>query len=155
MPKITIQHVIAFAVVVGFFIVANIIIIQSVRTEDHIIAFGFPMLVGALSSIGFFYIFMREETFPFATIIERSQKKAEKRWLKYLPKTGKIATVAMLGIVGGPLLAAFSAQFLLPKYKYRYHVLFAIGLLSGFLVVSAAKGIFAGGSAALVHFLAQ
>ena len=155
MPKIKLSQIIATLIVVGFFVVANIILVHSVTTEYIALAYGIPMALGAASSVAFFYVFTHEKTFPFATIIERGQKKAEKRWLKYLPKTGKIATVFMLGVAGGPPLAAFSAQFLIPKHKYRYQFLVLIGLISGFLVVSAAKGLFAGGSAALLHFFGK
>ena len=139
-------------VIVGFFVLSNIIILHSLTTPYIWLAYGIPMAIGSVSSVSFFYLFTHEETFPFARFIERRQKKLEKRWLRYLPKTGKIATVLMLGIVGGPLLAAFSAQVLIPSYKYRYETLMLVGFVSGFLVIAAAKGLFAGTSLALLHF---
>ena len=153
MPKVTLPQIVATSVVVIFFVLANIVLLHSATTPSIVLAYGIPMATGALSSVAFFYVFTHDETFPFATIIEKRQQKAEKKWLKYLPKTGKIVTVFMMGVVGGPLLAAFSAQFLIPNYKYKYHALISVGLISGFLVVAAARGVFAGGSAAILPLM--
>lgn len=153
MPKFTLKNITATLVVVGFFIFANVILVHAATTPDIFVAYGLPMFIGAGSTMGFFYLFMHEDTFPFATVIERGQKKAEKRWLKYLPKSGKAATVVMMGVVGGPLLAAFSAQFFIRRFKDKYTILALTGVISGFLVVAAARGLFAGVITPLLHFL--
>ncbi|OGM30374.1 hypothetical protein A2801_03335 [Candidatus Woesebacteria bacterium RIFCSPHIGHO2_01_FULL_41_10] len=150
MVKTTYAALIAVIVLVGFFILSNIILVFTATTSSLFLAFGIPVFVGATTSMGFFYVFTHEETFPFATVIEKRQKEAEKRWLKVLPHAGKLASVIMLGVVGGPLLAAFSAQFLIPHYERRYEVLALVGALSGILIAAVARGLF-GGIASLLE----
>lgn len=142
MPKIKSSYIIASAILIGFFFLTSGILVFVATTPYAILAFGVPMIVGILSSLGFYYIFTHEETFPFAVEIEKQQKKAEKQWLRLLPRSGKAVTVIMLGIVGGPLLAAFSAQFLIPDSEYKYQILAFTGGLSGFLIAGLTRGIF-------------
>lgn len=135
-------YLIATVVLVLYFTISHIILFNTVTTSSVLLAFGLPIAMGIFASLFFFYVFSHEHTFPFAKEIEKKQVKAEKRWLGVLPHTSKAATVILMGLAGGPVLAAFSAQFLIRRSKSRYVTLALTGVISGFLVAAAFRGLF-------------
>ena len=95
-----------------------------------IIAASFSVFFGVL----FLYMFSHEDFFKFAKEIERKQKKSEKIWERKFLQYGKITTIFVIAIVGGPILAALAIRFLLSRYKHKYLLIIAAMTFSTALV---------------------
>jgi hypothetical protein len=148
-------YFIATAILVGFFLLSNAIIFYIATTPFVALAFGLPMVLGPLFSMGFYYVFTHEEIFPFARELAKSQKRAEKKWLKIIPETGKGMTVLLLGVLGGPILNAFSTRFFFPGSRHINLILISVGAASGIFVASVARGILGSIALPLLHFVAN
>lgn len=135
-------HLYSTLILISFFILTSVIVVFAGITESIVLAFSIPIILGVFFSLMFYYVFSHEDAFPFARELESTQRRAEKKWLKMLPKLGKTATSVLLGILGGPILNAFSVRFLLPNYGGKYLLLILTGALSGIFVVSLVRGIF-------------
>jgi len=151
MTKVT-SALIATIVIAAFFVISNAILVNTVAHPDFAVAIGIPIIFGALSAAGFLYVFCHEKLFPFATVIEKRQEKAEKRWFRYMPHTGKVASVFLVGAAGGPLVGALAANFLIPKFRQKYYVVLVSGALSGLLIALAARGLATAIFAYIMHF---
>lgn len=135
-------HFYSTFILISFFMLTSIIVVFAGTTESIVLAFGIPTILGVIFSLMFYYVFSHEDVFPFARELETTQRWAEKKWLKVIPKLGKTSTALLLGVLGGPILNAFSVRFLLPSYSGKYFLLIFSGALSGLFVVALARGVF-------------
>ena len=107
--------------------------IKSVVWRDQLLVYGLIGIVSGGFGILFLYLFSHEIFFKFAKLIEKSEIKKEKKWLRFFRHTGKIVAVLMIGLLAGPLFAALSARILISASKYKYWFVF---------IVSAASSVF-------------
>ena len=139
--RIYLQAAIALVIYYAF---SRIIFLRSLVSPNPLINIGGPAVYGAIASIVFLYLFSHEDFFAFAKIIEKKEKKAERKWLHRLHHHGKSATTVAIGTFGGPILGALSARLLLNNHssRFRYALLVLTSIPSTFFSMGIAKGIF-------------
>ncbi|MDO8488257.1 MAG: hypothetical protein Q7S31_02990 [bacterium] len=89
----------------------------------------FAITLNTVYAALFLFFFSHEGFFKFAKDIEKQEKKSEKKWLKKFRHWGKISATLGIGIIGGPLLSAFTARILLKRNKVNYLIVSAATLL--------------------------
>lgn len=114
----------------------------AIALDNVFVALGVALAFGMLVSILFLFIFSHKSVFKFARIIEKRERKMEKKWLKMFSRFGKPAASALIAFVGGPLPGALTVALLMPKAKYRYLFVALINIPSAVFYVGSARGIF-------------
>lgn len=133
-------HAVAVVFILIYLFFANLIVVKFSTNDNHLVAFGVPMLYGGLTSVLFLYLFSHEDFFNFAKEIEKGQMKKEKKWLSRFSHFSKITTTFLMAMVGGPILGALTARLLLSRTGYGYALLLLANLPSTLLTVSVARG---------------
>lgn len=125
----------------SYFMIGNLILFKYIRSANPLIAYGVPMMYGAISSVVFLYIFSHDDFFKFAKAIEKAEEKQEKKWLRRFKHGGKATTTFAIGALGGPIFAALTARFLLTASRFRYLVVLLANIPSTMISVGLIKGV--------------
>jgi hypothetical protein len=121
MPKIKISIIIkASLLLIIHYLISKPIFIVSLASRNPLIFLGGPTLNGIVTAIIFLHIFSDKAFLRVGNVIRKKENKENKIRLKVLLPLGKFVTLLVIGIVGGPIAAAFIVRLLFSKSKYKY-----------------------------------
>lgn len=135
-------YVKTFIFLVLYVIVTRFIFLAMVIYPNTAVAFTIPSITASLSGLGFLYVFTHH--FPFGKIIKNKKKKREEQLIHKFIFLGKWITCLTIGIIGGPLFAALTISIVLSSYKYKYLFVVFICVISIFISLGIARGVFLG-----------
>lgn len=116
------------------------VLLLATKSGTFIFSFGLPLSFGILSGMVFLYIFNHDKVIRIARLIEEKEEKIEERWLKHFAHSGKLASCFLMGMIGGPVLAALTIRLLLPKFKHKYSLVTAVVIVNTIFYVGFLKG---------------
>ena len=146
MHKKRIRKRLTYVFLVGILLVMHgigswgILVFSSAHSQSFIEAYIPPFIYGIASTIFFLYVFSHDDVIKVAKYLEEKERKAERAWLKRFAKAGKVGATALIGMLLGTILFALSIKLLLPKYRYKYILIFIVIAISTFYYVAVLKG---------------
>ncbi len=116
------------------------ILLVAAKSSTVFFSFGLPLAYGVLSGLFFLYIFNHDKIIRIARLIEEKEEKIEERWLKHFAHSGKLISCFLMGMIGGPVLAALTIRLLLPRFKHKYLLVTIVVIVDTFFYVGFLKG---------------
>lgn len=129
-------------VLTAYFLFSNFIFLRSVAHTNLAVSFVVPFLYGVTSTFAFLYLFSHEDFFHFMRRVENEEKTKEKKFLKKFSHFGKILACILVSAIGGSIFLALTVRFLFSDNKTRYWVAFFSTLITTFIMVALAEGVF-------------
>ncbi|MFA6007531.1 MAG: hypothetical protein WC784_02710 [Candidatus Shapirobacteria bacterium] len=133
-------HLETIAVLVGYFLVSNFILVKSLAHANVYVSFLVPLIFGVGSSWTFLYLFSHQDFWHFIKNLADQEKKQENKYLGKFKHYGKIFTCILISAFGGPIFLALTTRFLFSEKENRYLIVTASNIVSTLLIVAVAKG---------------
>lgn len=125
-----------------YLVISKAISLHSIINPSLVESFLFPYLYGTSAGIIFLYLYSHEDFFHFIKEVEYIEDRKEKQYLHKYLHFGKIASIIIIGTVGGPLFSSFTARLLIPGRNYGYILIAAANLPSTLIHLGIFKGFF-------------
>lgn len=135
------SHIIAVAVLAGYFLISKAHTIQAMRSGNVLTSFIQLYLFGIFFACLFLYVFSHDKFFGFAKDIEKTESKKEKKYLNKYLHHGKILGTLIIGSIGGPVFSSLTARILLNDYWYKYLIVILANIPSTIITVGLGTGI--------------
>ena len=117
-----------------------LLLLVATKSNNPYLSWALPLLYGVFSGLIFLYIFNHDKVIKIARIIEEKEEKIEEKWLKHFARSGKFITVFLMGMVGGPVLAALTVHLLLRRFRHKYILVTIIIVLNTIFYIGFLKG---------------
>lgn len=101
----------------------------------------FNLFVNSFFGIMFLYFFSHEDFFKFAGEIRRKNINKEKKLEGKFRNLGSVAAVVLMGILGGPMVCALGARFLIPLNTRKYLLVAISSAIGATIWFGLAKGL--------------
>lgn len=135
------KYAVSIAIFLGIYYVSSWgILFIATKSDNLLVSFGLPLVFGTCVGAFLLYIFNHDNAIKIAKFLEDKERKVEQKWLKRFAKTSKFVASIAIATFGGPILGALTVRILLPKYKYRYFVMFLGNLISTIYFILFLKG---------------
>lgn len=134
-------HLASIVIVVGYFLLSKINIVNAMSQDSLINTFIQIYLFGSIFACLFLYTLSHEKFFPVTKDIKRGEEKNVNRLLKKYRHHGKILGILIIGTIAGPIFSSLTARILLKNYRFKYLVIMVANIPSTILTVAFGQGL--------------
>lgn len=139
--KIKKVHLVGVGVLIVYYTLSKMIFFSTIISSNPLVYLIIPYVFGSVAAVIFLYIFSHEEFFSFAKEIEKKSMKKENKLLKRFGNHGKVTSMFLISIFGGPVFSALTARLLLKNFKYKYYLVVIANIPATIWTIGSSKGL--------------